>query len=191
MSKQDRQAARNVAGLEYKYNFGKSFADLRGMQEGTSKNMKNQAQQTATELANRIKYDEYNRIVAMLNAATDAVNFTNRLSVESENFSLSTDGTITANKGTICGFVIGDDSEFVSKVLRSSSCVSGTISWKEGTTNKSQQGYIFTVLTNYGLVYVVKESNLYTSNTLAKITAFQSPTFSNLKFDEDGDGVFT
>jgi hypothetical protein len=201
MSKQDRQPVRNVTGLERKYDIGKSFAELRGAQAGTQANMQSQAKNTAAELANRIKYDEFNRIVAMLNAATDVLNLKNRLSVESDkftlsedgtvtinndNFTLSEDGTVTATAGTFGTWIIETGSDFNYPVFRSPYCVSGTI--KYGI--KTVKGYIFTVLAKSGLFYVVKQSADYASTTVDKISPFQSPTFSNIKFDEDGDGVF-
>lgn len=210
MSRQDRQPARTVGGLEQRYGFGKTFAELIGEQEETRKKVEEQEKITNAELSLRIKYDasspeETSKIISMINAAADIIKLkSNRLEIESEYFSLSADGTITAKKGvldgleaknctidntcevkgkltategTIGGWVVGYDSEFSACVLRSANAVYSTVSYSDGTYN-TVTGYVFTVLENTGLAYVVKESLDYKSATLAKISAFHSPTFT-------------
>ena len=186
MSKQDRQAPRNIAGLEYRYSFGRQFAELSGMQKETKLSMEEIKKLTEAELSLRLKYDDNDKIVAMLNAAADVIRLkSNRLEIESDHFSLSADGKVNATAGHIGGWVIGYDSEFDACVLRSASAVYSTVSYSDGTY-KPVTGYVFTVLENMGLAYVVKESLDYESTTLAKISAFQSPTF---EIHSSGGGI--
>lgn len=102
MSKQDRTPVRNVTGLEYKYNFEKTFAELHGLSEQTRKDLEEQEAIMEAELSLRIMYDDNDQIVSMLNASADIVKLTsNRLEIESDYFSLSADGRIVATAGEL------------------------------------------------------------------------------------------
>lgn len=58
-----------------------------------------------------VKRDENDQVVSMLNASVNVVTLkSNRLSIDSDNFKLTTDGKITATGGTIGGFEIGKTS---------------------------------------------------------------------------------
>ncbi len=58
-----------------------------------------------------VKKDENDQVVSMLNASLDVISLkSNRLSIDSDNFKLSTDGKIIAIGGTIGGFEIGKTS---------------------------------------------------------------------------------
>ncbi|MCD8126185.1 MAG: H-type lectin domain-containing protein [Clostridiales bacterium] len=61
------------------------------------------------ELALKVDKDDNDQIVSMLNASADVITLTsNRLVIESDNFSLTAEGAIAATSGTIGGWVITD-----------------------------------------------------------------------------------
>lgn len=139
----------------------------------------------------KIRADKLDIDVAKeINAKADEINIeSDIMKIKSSGFSLE-NGAINAKKGYIGGWHIGYDADFKERVLRSGYCVYGTVSWGDGTYN-TVRGFIFTVLRSIGLVYVIKKYSDYdTSETLAKIPHFKSPSFSDLMYDEDGDGIF-
>ncbi len=108
MSKQDRQPARNVTGIEYKYGLGDTVKALRGLQDSAAY-LAEQEKMLEAELSLRIRYDENGKIVSMLNASADIIRIKgNRLTIESDHFNLSEDGTIEATAGVIGGCEIKD-----------------------------------------------------------------------------------
>ncbi len=124
MSRQDRQAARTPADLERRYNFGRSFAELRNIAldaqthvytlEETvkkwSQSVGSSLEGVYAKLEMKIDYDENDQIVSMLNASADVITLNaNRLVVNSDNFSLTENGTITAKLGVLGGWIIGAD----------------------------------------------------------------------------------
>ena len=108
MSKQDRQGVRTINDLERKYYFDRAFAEVMGVANDAQKAADN-ARDAANKYANDIKgelklvvkKDENEQIVSMLNASANVIKLKgNRVSIESDNFTLTEDGKITAKKGT-------------------------------------------------------------------------------------------
>ena len=138
----------------------------------------------------KIKADVLNiDIVKTINASADRVQLiSNEMLIETDGFKIE-NGYFTATGGTIGGWSAGYDGELQDYVMRSKYCIYGTVSWGDGTYN-TVDGYIFTVLKNTGIIYIVKESRFYSSETKAKIPLLKAPVFSNLLYDENGDGIF-
>lgn len=107
MSKQDIARARTPADLENRYRFGRAFAEVMGICDDARRTVEATAKEIEKleyELSFRLAYDENDKIVSMLNASADIINIKgNRLSIESTNFSLAEDGTITALSGMLGG----------------------------------------------------------------------------------------
>lgn len=107
MSKQDRQGVRTINDLERKYYFDRAFSEVMGIANDAQKAADN-ARDAANKYANDIKgelklvvkKDENEQIVSMLNASANVIKLKgNRVSIESDNFTLTEDGKITAKKG--------------------------------------------------------------------------------------------
>ena len=110
MSKQDMTAARTAKDLEYRYQFSRAFAEVMGMCDDTRRAVEATEKEIAKldyELSFRLSYDENDKIVSMLNASADIINIKgDRLTIESTNFYLSEDGTITATSGMLGGLEV-------------------------------------------------------------------------------------
>lgn len=105
MNRQDRQGVRTPADLERKYNYGRVFEEISGIQLS----IEEQNALVKAELSLKLGYDDKDKIVSMLNASADIITIKgNRLTIESDNFSLDEDGTITATAGVIGGCTIKD-----------------------------------------------------------------------------------
>lgn len=100
MSKQDRQGVRTINALEQKYYFDRKFSEVMGVANSAHTAAKKTAEQVTAELRLTIKKDENDKIVSMLNASADLIKLKgNRISIESDNFTLTEDGKITAKNG--------------------------------------------------------------------------------------------
>lgn len=72
------------------------------------------------ELALYVKRDENNQIVSMLNAAADVIQITsNRLSIASDCFTLTSDGVISASAGHMGGLALAQSDGYYSSVFQS------------------------------------------------------------------------
>lgn len=101
----DRKLAQSRSYIE------KTAEELRVGVEDTEKSLK-------AELSLKVGRDENDQIVSMLNASADEINIKgNRLTIDSTNFKVAADGTVTATAGTIGGwsilgpFLTGDTSD--------------------------------------------------------------------------------
>lgn len=104
INKQDRQGARTPADLERKYNFEKNFAEIMGVALDAQKSVEESQEKINAELSLKLGKDDNDQIVSMLNASADTVSLkSNRLEIQSDNFTLSADGHITAAAGNIGG----------------------------------------------------------------------------------------
>lgn len=132
-------------------------------------------------------------VVKTLNAKADEINITSDLlKISSSGFSLE-NGALYATEGEIGGWVMGKDNNFKGDpVLRTKNGIYGTISYNAGVYVE-KTGYIFIVQTYAGTYYIVKESAIYESATLAKVSALRSVGLSNLTFyyedDNSGGGI--
>ena len=129
-------------------------------------------------------------VVKTLNAKADEVSLkSDKLLIETTGFKLE-NGIFTAISGTIGEFVIESDDTFNGTyVLRSRCGTKGTMSYNDGAY-RTVTGYIFIVFTIRGIYYVVRNSVSYSSTLLAKVSAYQSPVFSDVEdpFSGGGDG---
>jgi hypothetical protein len=121
-------------------------------------------------------------VVKTLNAKADEINLvSDLLKISSSGFSLE-NGALYATEGEIAGWVMTKDDEFKGDpVLRTKDGIYGTISYNAGVYVE-KTGYIFIVQTSVGTYYIVKESPIYESTTLAKVSALRSVGLSNLTF---------
>lgn len=132
-------------------------------------------------------------VVKTLNAKADEINITSDLlKISSSGFSLE-NGALYATEGEIGGWVMEKDNNFKGDpVLRTKNGIYGTISYNAGVYVE-KTGYIFIVQTYAGTYYIVKESAIYESETLAKVSALRSVGLSNLTFyyedDNSGGGI--
>ena len=132
-------------------------------------------------------------VVKTLNAKADEINITSDLlKISSSGFSLE-NGALYATEGEIGGWVMEKDNNFKGDpVLRTKNGIYGTISYNAGVYVE-KTGYIFIVQTYAGTYYIVKESAIYESATLAKVSALRSVGLSNLTFyyedDNSGGGI--
>ena len=102
---------------------------------------------------------------------------------------LELSGKITADSGSIAGWVTGWDNALGMNAIRSPQGVKGTITWTTtGTDHHSVQGYIFTALSPYGIAYVVKTTNSYSSTTKGVYSGLK---FMNATFTPDTDAPDT
>lgn len=125
MSKMDGVASRTPADIERKYNFGKSFAEIMGIAKD--------AQTHAVEAERIVKKIQEQGleidVVEELNASADVISLnSNRLEVNSDNFTLTKEGKITAKQGNIANWSISED------------FIGGTI---EDTTTRPYDGNIY------------------------------------------------
>ena len=108
MSRMDRPAARTPADLDRRYQFGRSFAEL----EGIVLDAQTHAAK-AEEIANQVKleFDSFDiDVVGEINASADIITLnSNRLVVNSDNFSLTADGVIKTKRGVIGNWDISND----------------------------------------------------------------------------------
>lgn len=119
MRKQDKTHVRTPAALERKYRFDKNFAETKQAGAQAQKSADN-AQKSADnaqkgadeakkaadaipgELALKLGRDENDQVISMINASANVIKLkSNRLSVESDNFKLSEDGTLEATNAKI------------------------------------------------------------------------------------------
>lgn len=132
-------------------------------------------------------------VVKTLNAKADEINLvSDLLKISSSGFSLE-NGALYATEGEIGGWVMEKDNNFKGDpVLRTKNGIYGTISYNAGVYVE-KTGYIFIVQTYAGTYYIVKESAIYESATLAKVSALRSVGLSNLTFyyedDNSGGGI--
>lgn len=102
-SKQDLTYPRTASDLERKYNFGRSFSEIMGAVSDAQTHA-----YKAEEVAKKVeaKVLEIN-VVKELNASADVITLnSNRLVVNSDNFSLSQNGAITAKSGVLDGLTV-------------------------------------------------------------------------------------
>lgn len=100
MSKQDRQGVRTINDLERKYIFDRAFSEVMGVANDAQTTANQIAENVKAELSLVIKKGDNNQIVSMLNASADIIKIKgNRISIESDNFTLTEDGKITAKNG--------------------------------------------------------------------------------------------
>jgi hypothetical protein len=100
MSKQDRQGVRTINDLERKYYFERAFSEVMGVANNAQTTAQKTAEKVTAELSLVIKKDDAGQIVSMLNASADIIKIKgNRISIESDNFTLAADGTVTAKNG--------------------------------------------------------------------------------------------
>ncbi len=100
MSKQDRQGVRTINDLERKYIFDRAFSEVMGVAKDAQTTAQKTAEGVKAELSLVIKRDDNNQIVSMLNASANVIKLKgNRVSIESDNFTLTEDGKITAKNG--------------------------------------------------------------------------------------------
>lgn len=105
VSKQDRVYPRTPSELEQKYNYGKVFEEITGVRL----TLEEQEAMVRAELSLKLGYDDNDQIVSMLNASADIITITgNRLTIDSDYFTLAEDGTIHCTAGEIGGCVIRD-----------------------------------------------------------------------------------
>lgn len=78
--------------------------------QNVSQDIEDTARETArAELTMYVQKNDNDQVVSMLNASADEITITgNRIGIESDNFSLTPEGEITAQAGTIGGFTITD-----------------------------------------------------------------------------------
>ena len=107
MSKQDRQGARTVAELDRRYNVKKAMG-VATDSLATSQQAKSNAEQAnavakeaSKSVGDKIGKNDNSQIVKMLNEALETVILANRLVVNSENFTLSAEGSVVARDITI------------------------------------------------------------------------------------------
>lgn len=124
-------------------------------------------------------YTDANGVVqSAIGAEADIITFnSNKLIIDSTNFTLSEDGTIKAVAGQIGNWVIGADDELNDYVIRNNSPLyKGSISYT--TTGADyytlSNVYVFTVLRSTGISYVVKEGRDYSSATKVVLSSFNS-----------------
>ena len=104
MSKQDRQGIRNFNDMEYRYKIEKRFSEITVIAGEARIIAKRTEDNVKAELELTIKKDENDKIVSMLNASAEVITLKgNRISIESDNFTLTGDGTVTAKAGKIGG----------------------------------------------------------------------------------------
>lgn len=129
MNRQDRQGARTPAQLEQKYNFNKSFAEVMGIATDArttaeeAKKVATSMGATSTGLALKVKsleeqvdgalaleiLEENGNKYSQLRSDVDKVKFNaGEISIDSDNFSLTEDGEITAKKGSLGGWVMDE-----------------------------------------------------------------------------------
>lgn len=100
MRKQDRQGARTVAELNRRYNVKKGVSQAMGAATEAEKSAK-VASQAASEaqqgLTDKVGKQDYDTVVDMINNATALVRLiANRLVIDSDNFTLTETGSVTA-----------------------------------------------------------------------------------------------
>lgn len=105
VSKQDGVYPRTPSALAQQYDFGKVFDEITGIKLTVAE----QEAMMEAELSLKLGYDDNDRIVSMLNASANIITIRgNRLTIESDHFELTADGTIYATAGEIGGCVIED-----------------------------------------------------------------------------------
>ena len=100
MSKQDRQGARTVAELDRRYNVKKAMG-VANDSLATSQQASKKAEQASKDVGDKVGKNDTSQIVKMLNEALETVILANRLVVNSENFTLSAEGSVVASDITI------------------------------------------------------------------------------------------
>lgn len=106
MSKMDGHASRTASDIERKYNFGRSFSEIMGIAKD--------AQTHAVEAERLIKRIETEvldiDVVKELNASAEAIILnSNRLVINSDKFSLTAEGELTARAGEVGGWEISEE----------------------------------------------------------------------------------
>lgn len=105
VSKQDGVYPRTPSALAQQYDFGKVFDEITGIKLTVAE----QEAMMEAELSLKLGYDDNDKIVSMLNASANIITIRgNRLTIESDHFELTADGTIYATAGEIGGCVIKD-----------------------------------------------------------------------------------
>lgn len=103
VSKQDGVYPRTPSALAQQYDFGKVFDEITGIKLTVAE----QEAMMEAELSLKLGYDDNDQIVSMLNASANIITIRgNRLTIESDHFELTADGTIHATAGEIGGCVI-------------------------------------------------------------------------------------
>ncbi len=127
MSRQDRQGARTPADLEYRYAFGKSFAELTGIatdargiaeeakkvavgatetSDGLSIHLKTMENELKAEMAMKVSTDAEGNLQSKIHIGAD------KLTIDTDNFSLTEDGTMEARWGKIAGLNIASNAVY-------------------------------------------------------------------------------
>lgn len=140
-----------------------------------------------------ISVNEDGVVQSVIGASADTIKFeSNKLIIDSTNFALTEDGTITANAGQIGSWRIEQDGNFREYVIRNTSpYFKDTLTC---TTNGADMRtfynvYIFTVLSSQGLWYVVKDSNDYTAGSakvLIPLSRFDDNIFYATWINQEG-----
>lgn len=96
MSKQDRQGARTVAELDRRYNVKKAMGVANDSLVASSK-AETMAQQASADVGNKLGKNDDAQVITMINRATEIIKLlANRLIIESDNFTLSANGSVVA-----------------------------------------------------------------------------------------------
>ena len=105
VSKQDGVYPRTPSALAQQYDFGKVFDEITGIKLTVAE----QEAMMEAELSLKLGYDDNDRIVSMLNASANIITIRgNRLTIESDHFDVTADGTVYARAGEIGGCIIKD-----------------------------------------------------------------------------------
>ena len=125
-------------------------------------------------------------------ASADTITFSsNKIKIDSTNFKLSEEGTISAISGVIGNWVIEADTELKDYVIRNTIPSPQTVTYTTtGTDRKTIEGaYVFTVLTSNGISYVVKADVDYTSETIIVLSSFNPNTVYFVQNLDDWQGA--
>ena len=105
VSKQDGVYPRTPSALAQQYDFGKVFDEITGIKL----TIEEQEALMEAELSLKLGYDDNDQIVSMLNASANIITIRgNRLTIESDHFDVTADGTVYARAGEIGGCIIKD-----------------------------------------------------------------------------------
>jgi hypothetical protein len=171
-SRQDRQGARTPADLEYRYAFGKSFAEVMGIatdarnfaeeakkvsagvretNNGIALKVKSLEEQVDGALALEI-VEENGKKHSQLRSDVDKIKFkSNEISIESDDFTLTENGEITATKGLIGGWTIDVFGIHQTRGAKGTYTITSTTTGTDLTT-KTYEGYLFYWLSDSGLL---------------------------------------
>lgn len=191
--KQDLVYTRTASALEQKLGTKKKYsellgelddarkevAELRSLLTDELKNVRSEISRTASSITQKVEdldtnvkaelklkvgVDDNDQIVSMINASAEVIELrSNRLIVESDNFSISEDGKIEAKSGKIGGITI------TPQMLTAESGKYGVHSFVDtfGNIQDQQVGYLFIEFSSLGVTASVKRENSPTSQQVA------------------------